>query len=66
MGTMVAIKIMDISSMPQNGPLLVESYLNEIKHLQRLRKATPYVVQIYDFGFDSNTGRGTKKRVSND
>ena len=40
------------------GGTLVKSYLNEVRHLQRLRRQTPHVVQIFDFDFDPLTGRG--------
>jgi hypothetical protein len=44
--------------MPEIGPQLVESYLNEVEHLQRLRQESRHVVVIYDFDFDRRTGRG--------
>ena len=54
----VAIKVIDIHSLPGAGHVLVESYLNEVKNLQRLTKASRHVVLIYDFDFDRRTGRG--------
>lgn len=56
-GRHVAIKVVDISRAGA-GPALSKSYLNEVEHLQRLRKKTHHVVHIYGFDFDMSTGRG--------
>jgi hypothetical protein len=58
-GVHVAIKVIDISGMGHViGETLVESYLTEVKHLERLRQKSDHVVTIYDFDFDRHTGRG--------
>lgn len=37
---------------------LVDSYLNEVALLERLRLESLHVVHIYDFDFDARSGRG--------
>lgn len=55
-GKLVAIKIIDMSDI-EDADHLVESFFNEVTHLNRLRKLTPLIVKIYDFDFDPQTGR---------
>ena len=57
-GMPVAIKFININDVPINSMKLVETYLNEVALLQRLRQESLHVVVIYDFDFDSNTGIG--------
>ena len=57
-GSDVAVKVIEINGMPEIGATLVQSYLNEVRHLQRLGTRTNYVVQIFDFDFDPRSGRG--------
>lgn len=59
-GIEVAIKVIDVDRPGGLGQALVQSYLSEIQHLQRLRRQNPHVVHIYDFDFDSRTGKGRK------
>lgn len=55
-GANVAVKVIDLDRMPGRGPQLVTSYLNEVRHLQRLKQESRHVVAIYDFDFDPRTG----------
>ena len=59
----MAIKVIDLERRPGYGPTLVESYLNEVKLLQRLRRETRHVVRIYDFDFDGRSGRGNLENL---
>jgi serine/threonine protein kinase len=54
----VAIKVIDLNRVPGAGPTLVQSYLNEVKHLEKLRRVSNHVVVIHDFDFDPRSGRG--------
>jgi len=56
-GANVAIKVIDLSRMPGSGSTLADSYLNEVKHLERLRRDSRHVVEIFDFDFDPHSGR---------
>ncbi|CAF0897650.1 unnamed protein product [Adineta steineri] len=56
-GDHVAIKVIDINGMRGAGENLVVSYLTEVKNLQELRQNSRHVVKIYDFDFDSRSGR---------
>lgn len=64
-GRNVAVKVVDLDRVPGSGPTLAEAYLNEVQHLQKLRKRTHHVVHIYDFDFDRNTGRGSFQHYPN-
>jgi len=57
-GNHVAIKVVDLRRVPGFGETLAESYLNEVRHLEKLRRESDHVVQIYDFDFDPRHGRG--------
>jgi hypothetical protein len=37
---------------------LTKSYLNEVRHLEKLRQSSHHVVRIHEFGFDPPSGRG--------
>jgi len=54
----VAVKVIDLNKMPAARAALVDSYLNEVRHLEKLRRVTHHVVAIYDFDFDPRQGRG--------
>lgn len=56
-GVQVAVKVIELDR-PGVNRQLVEAYLNEVQHLQRLRKQSHHVVRIYDFDFDGQSGRG--------
>ncbi|UJR28657.1 hypothetical protein I4U23_009887 [Adineta vaga] len=56
-GDRVAIKVIDINGMRGAGENLVASYLTEVKNLEQLRQESRHVVKIYDFDFDSRSGR---------
>jgi len=64
-GVNVAVKVVDLDRMPNRGSQLVSSYLNEVRHLQRLKQESRHVVEIYDFDFDPRTGSGNSIRYSN-
>ncbi|CAF0900302.1 unnamed protein product [Rotaria sp. Silwood1] len=56
-GDSVAVKVIDISRVPSHrAPGFVESYLTEVKHLEKLRQESNHVVHIYDFDFDPDYG----------
>ena len=57
-GARVAIKVIELDR-PGVGSQLVTAYLNEVRNLERLRKQSRHVVEIYDFDFDGRSGRGT-------
>ena len=57
-GSSVAIKVIDINRIRGAGENLVASYLTEVKNLEQLRQESRHVVKIYDFDFDSRSGRG--------
>jgi hypothetical protein len=54
----VAVKVIDLTKIRGASAPLVDSYLNEVRHLEKLREVTYHVVAIYDFDFDPNNGRG--------
>ena len=56
-GTQVAIKVIELDRRGA-GATLGEAYLNEVRHLERLRQQSHHVVRIYDFDFDMQSGRG--------
>ncbi|CAF0936827.1 unnamed protein product [Adineta ricciae] len=56
-GSSVAIKVIDINRIRGAGENLVASYLTEVKNLEQLRQESRHVVKIYDFDFDSRSGR---------
>ena len=60
-GMPVAIKFIDINSVPMQSRKIMEVYLNEVALLQRLRQESLHVVMIYDFDFDPQTGIGELK-----
>lgn len=57
-GNRVAIKVIDINGMRGVGENLVASYLTEVQNLEQLRQESRHVVRIFDFDFDSRSGRG--------
>lgn len=57
-GPPVAVKIINLSGLPpDHSKSLVQSYLNEVSHLERLRQESRHVVVIHDFDFDASSGR---------
>jgi len=58
-GVDVAVKVIDINQSPEIGTKLVDSYLNEISMMNRLREESKHVVKIYDFDFDARSGKGS-------
>lgn len=63
-GARVAVKVIELDR-PGVNQHLVEAYLNEVQHLERLRKQSHHVVRIYDFDFDGQSGRGRNLRRIN-
>ncbi|CAF2403905.1 unnamed protein product [Rotaria sp. Silwood2] len=58
-GTPVAIKMIDLNGIPPGRSQgLVQTYLNEVALLERLRQESRHVVVIHDFDFDPATGIG--------
>lgn len=61
-GLPVAIKIIELAGLPPiRSQQLVQTYLNEVSLLERLRRETKHVVNIHDFDFDPSIGRGRSK-----
>ncbi len=56
-GRRVAIKVIDLNAMGSARENLAASYLTEVKNLEILRKESRHVVRIFDFDFDSRSGR---------
>ncbi len=55
----VAIKVINLAGLPPvRSQKLVQTYLNEVSLLERLRQESRHVVNIYDFDFDPRSGRG--------
>jgi len=55
----VAIKVINLAGLPPNrSQKLVQTYLNEVSLLERLRQESRHVVYIHDFDFDPRSGRG--------
>jgi hypothetical protein len=55
----VAIKVINLAGLPPTrSQKLVQTYLNEVSLLERLRQESRHVVHIYDFDFDTRSGRG--------
>ena len=58
-GTSVAIKVLNLNGIPPGqSQSLMQSYLNEVSLLERLRQESRHVVVIYDFDFDPRSGQG--------
>ncbi|CAF3406509.1 unnamed protein product [Rotaria sp. Silwood1] len=58
-GMPVAIKMINLNGIPPDRSQgLVQSYLNEVALLEKLRQESRHVVVIYDFDFDPTTGLG--------
>ncbi|CAF0815176.1 unnamed protein product [Rotaria sordida] len=58
-GTPVAIKIINLNGLPPfRSQSLVQTYLNEVTLLERLRIESRHVVVIHDFDFDPRIGLG--------
>ena len=56
-----AVKVIYLQGLPPPKKMrLVESYLNEVSLLERLRQESLHVVSIYDFDFDARSGRGSE------
>ncbi len=63
-GRRVAIKVIDLNAMGSAREYLAASYLTEVKNLEVLRKESRHVVRIFDFDFDSRSGRCRLKILS--
>jgi hypothetical protein len=51
--------VINLRGLPPNRKIkLVQSYLNEVSLLERLRQESRHVVYIYDFDFDPRSGQG--------
>jgi hypothetical protein len=62
----VAIKVINLARMPPvQSQKLVQTYLNEVSLLERLRQESNHVVFIHDFDFDPRTGRGKFQNFRN-
>ncbi len=58
----MALKVIDLYGLPpMRSQKLVQTYLNEVALLERLRRESHHVVYIHDFDFDSQSGRGKLK-----
>jgi hypothetical protein len=54
--------VINLRGLPPNRKIkLVQSYLNEVSLLERLRQESRHVVYIYDFDFDPRSGQGRFK-----
>jgi serine/threonine protein kinase len=58
-GRRVAIKVLNLRGLPPaRSQNLVQTYLNEVSLLERLRQESRHVVVIHDFDFDPRSGQG--------
>ena len=63
-GMPVAIKVIMLAGTRRPEMVgRVQSFLNEVMQLNRLRQESYHVVVIYDFGFDPQTGQGMSQRT---
>ncbi len=66
-GSQRAVKVVNLRGMPPSRKVnLVQSYLNEVSLLERLRQESRHVVYIYDFDFDPRSGQGRSMIFSNE
>jgi len=61
-GSPVAVKVNNLRGLPPaKSQRIVQTYLNEVALLERLRRESHHVVYIYDFDFEPSTGQCKNK-----